>query len=87
MKHESITPGIPVYYASTMFYGFDLASVLVSLHFKNVSSRVQASLLLLYENERLKGPSIKRQSVSWNDVDKYVISQLKQIRKKGKKIV
>jgi molybdopterin-containing oxidoreductase family iron-sulfur binding subunit len=102
IKPESIIPGIPTYYASTMYDGFDLANVLVKTregrpikiepntnapHFKNTSARIQASILSLYDSERLKGPSIKGNSVTWDILDKYVIEKLSDIKSRGKQIV
>lgn len=102
IKPESIIPGLPIYYASTMYDGFDLASVLVktregrpikiepnsnALYFKNTSARIQASILSLYDNERLKGPLIKGKSVTWNLLDKFVLKELRDINSRGKQIV
>lgn len=102
VKPESITPGVPNYYASTMFDGFDLASVLVKTRegrpikiesnesapdFQAPSARVQASLLSLYDHQRLKGPSIKGKPVSWDELDEYVVKQLRKVSESGKQIV
>lgn len=102
IKPESIIPGLPTFYASTMYDGFDLASVLVktregrpikiepntnALHFKNTSARVQASILSLYDSERLKGPLLKGKAVTWDILDKYVIKELRDISSRGKQIV
>ena len=102
VKPDSITPGIPNYYASTMFDGFDLANVLVKTregrpikiepntiapYFHRISARIQASLLSLYDNKRLKEPFIKGKSVSWDTLDNYVTEQLKKVHKNGKQIV
>ncbi|WP_103327725.1 TAT-variant-translocated molybdopterin oxidoreductase [Bacteroidetes bacterium endosymbiont of Geopemphigus sp.] len=102
VKPDSITPGIPNYYASTMFDGFDLASVLVKTregrpikiesntiapYFQSISARIQASLLSLYDDERLKGPAIKGKSVSWDTLDEYVTERLKKVHESGRQIV
>jgi Fe-S-cluster-containing dehydrogenase component len=97
VKPDSITPGLPNYYASTFFDGFDLNSVLVktregrpikiqpntiSKYFSTLSVRTQASILSLYDNDRLKGPYIKKNKSTWLEVDKYVLNILKKIKKK-----
>ncbi|WGH28023.1 MAG: 4Fe-4S dicluster domain-containing protein [Candidatus Bostrichicola ureolyticus] len=102
IKPERIIPGIPTYYATTMFDGFDLCSVLIktregrpikiesnmmSKYFNITSARIQASLLSLYDDERLKDPYINNKKVSWNDIDEYVIKRLKYISQNGKKII
>lgn len=101
-KPDSVTPGIPTYYASTMFDGFDLGSVLVKTregrpikiepnttakYFNTTSARIQASLLSLYDSERLKNPHIQGKKASWEEVDAYVIERLKKVKKGGKQIV
>ncbi|WGH26210.1 MAG: 4Fe-4S dicluster domain-containing protein [Candidatus Bostrichicola ureolyticus] len=102
IKPERIIPGIPTYYASTMFDGFDLCSVLVktregrpikiesnmmSKYFNTTSARIQASLLSLYDDERLKEPYINNKKVSWNDIDEYVMKRLKYNSQNGKQII
>lgn len=102
VKPESITPGIPDYYATTMFDGFDLRSILVKTregrpikiygnnqakYFNTTSARVEASLLSLYDNERLKDPHIYGKKVSWKELDIFVNNKLTNITKNGKQIV
>ncbi|HZD84016.1 MAG TPA: 4Fe-4S dicluster domain-containing protein [Candidatus Angelobacter sp.] len=101
-KPESITIGEPTYYASTMLDGFDLSCVLVKTRegrpiklepnktakiFNKTSARVQASLLSLYDEERLKNPYIRGKRTSWKVLDNYVVEALKNISRKGKQIV
>lgn len=102
VKPDSITPGIPNYYATTMFDGFDLSSVLVKTregrpikidsnntaqYFNTTSARIQASLLSLYDNERLKEPHIYGKKVSWKELDIFINNKLTNIQKNGKQIV
>ena len=70
IRPDQITPGIPNWYASTYFDGYDYCSVLVktrdgrpikiegntlsSVTRGGVSARVQASVLSLYDSGRLK---------------------------------
>ena len=51
-----------------------------------VSARVQASVLSLYDNERLKGPQAGGKASTWADVDKNIKSQLEEIAVKGGQI-
>ncbi|WP_185870553.1 4Fe-4S dicluster domain-containing protein [Blattabacterium cuenoti] len=102
VKPDAITPGIPNYYASTMIDSFDMGSVLVktregrpikiepnltSKYFNTTSSRIQSSILSLYDEERLKSPFINGKKCSWNQVDDYVIQHLKKISLLKKEIV
>ncbi|BAR91819.1 4Fe-4S dicluster domain-containing protein [Blattabacterium cuenoti] len=102
VKPENITPGIPNYYASTMIDSFDIGSVLVktregrpikiepnfySEFFNTTSARIQSSLLSLYDEERLKNPSLKGKKSSWKEIDNYIIQNLKFLSKTKKDII
>ncbi|WP_341662635.1 4Fe-4S dicluster domain-containing protein [Blattabacterium cuenoti] len=102
VKPENITPGIPNYYASTMIDSFDIGSVLVktregrpikiepnfsSEFFHTTSARIQSSLLSLYDEERLKNPSLKGKKSSWKEIDNYIIQNLKYLSKIKKDII
>ncbi|MBI4929838.1 MAG: TAT-variant-translocated molybdopterin oxidoreductase [Bacteroidetes bacterium] len=92
IKPEEITPGIANYYASTYFDGHDYCSVLVKtregrpikiegnkkskISHGGTSARVQASVLSLYDSERLKSPLAKGSEASWNNVDSEISSKL-----------
>jgi molybdopterin-containing oxidoreductase family iron-sulfur binding subunit len=87
-KPEDVEPGIPNWYASTYAEGGDYSSILVktregrpikiegnkmsSLTKGGVSARVHASVLSLYDNEKLKGPKKGSADISWADLDKEV---------------
>ena len=73
VKPHSIIPGIPNYYASTYFDGFDFASVLVKTRegrpikiepnktandLGKTIARAQASVLSLYDNDKIKQPKL-----------------------------
>lgn len=80
---DEIIPGVANYYASTIADGYDFANVLVKTREGRpikierndladgggVNARVQASVLSLYDNNRLKGPKIDGQDVAWQDFD------------------
>ena len=98
-KPEGEFPTIANWYASTYSEGGDYASILVktregrpvkiepntlSKNSNGMSARVQASLLRLYDNEKLRGPKKGDDTkVSWDTVDNEILSQLTQIASKG----
>ena len=98
-KPEGEFPTIANWYASTYSEGGDYASILVrtregrpvkiesnslAKHSFGVSARVHASLLGLYDNEKLRGPKKGEDTkVSWEAVDKDIVDQLTQIAAKG----
>jgi MoCo/4Fe-4S cofactor protein with predicted Tat translocation signal len=98
-KPEGEFPTIANWYASTYAEGGDYASILVktregrpvkiesnslSKASAGVSARVHASLLGLYDNEKLKGPKKGDDTkVSWEAVDKEIVDQLTAISGKG----
>ncbi|TDB63675.1 TAT-variant-translocated molybdopterin oxidoreductase [Arundinibacter roseus] len=98
-KPEGEYPTIANWYASTYAEGGDYASVLVKTRegrpikiepntlsgiSKGVSGRVHASLLSLYDVEKLKGPRKGEDTkVSWEQVDKEIMSQLAQVATSG----
>jgi molybdopterin-containing oxidoreductase family iron-sulfur binding subunit len=89
VKPEDITPGVPNYYASTIYDGHDFASVLVKTREGRpikiepnktaTNARVQASVLSLYDSGRLKNPMKLGDESDWEKVDRQIISQLKKI--------
>jgi molybdopterin-containing oxidoreductase family iron-sulfur binding subunit len=101
-KPEEIDPSVANWYASSYVDGGDYCSVLVktregrpikiegnkysSVTKGGVSARVQASVLSLYDNERLKGPQAGGKASTWADVDKNIKSQLEEIAVKGGQI-
>ena len=97
---DEIVPGVANYYASTIADGFDFANVLVktregrpikierndlSAHSGSVNARVHASVLSLYDNNRLKAPQLAGKDVSWTDFDAAVAGKLNQMQ--GKDVV
>ena len=47
-----------------------------SININGTTARVQASLLTLYDNARLKGPMAKGKAITWKDLDAEVIKAL-----------
>jgi MoCo/4Fe-4S cofactor protein with predicted Tat translocation signal len=98
-KPEGEYPTQANWYASTYAEGGDYASVLVktregrpikieantlSKASSGVSARVHASLLGLYDIEKLKGPAKGQDTkVSWETIDKEIVEQLGAIAAKG----
>lgn len=104
VKPEQITPGVPAWYASSYFDGFDYANILVKTregrpirinpnktakYFGSTNARVQASVLSLYDSDKVRGPLVKGsggfQPLTWSKLDEKVIDQLKSVG--DKKIV
>ncbi|HET6990969.1 MAG TPA: TAT-variant-translocated molybdopterin oxidoreductase [Bacteroidia bacterium] len=97
-RPEEVIPGVANWYASSFFDGHDYASILVKtregrpiklegntlskISMGGTSARVQASLLSLYDSNRVKGPKVKSGSTwtekNWADVDVTIIDKLKQ---------
>lgn len=99
IKPERIIPGKSSYYASTYMDGSDYCSILVkvrdgrpikiegnelsSLTKGGTSARVQASVLSLYDSARMQEPTHIGKPVTWEQLDKEVITQLEQISNSG----
>lgn len=99
-KPEEITPGVANWYASTYFDGRDYSSILVKTREGRpikisgntlskvtngaTNSRIQASVLSLYDSSRLTGPVTQNgESIKWSKVDKEVRANLAAITAKG----
>lgn len=103
VKPEHITPGMPTWYASSYYDGSTFANILVktregrpifikgnknlSTATKALNPRVIASVLSLYDNERLKQPTMNGEAADWSNIDANLKSKLKSISEKGGKIV
>ena len=102
VKPHDIIPGIPNYYASTYFDGFDFASVLVKTRegrpikiepnpaagdLGKTNARAQASVLSLYDNDKVKQPKFEGKDETFDKVDSFVIKGLDEAKASGKKIV
>ncbi|SDI32835.1 prokaryotic molybdopterin-containing oxidoreductase family, iron-sulfur binding subunit [Chryseobacterium taeanense] len=102
VKPHDIIPGIPNYYASTYFDGFDFASVLVKTRegrpikiepnpiagdLGKTSARAQASVLSLYDNDKVKQPKFEGKDETFDKVDSYIIKGLEEANAAGKRIV
>ena len=99
---HDIIPGVPNYYASTYFDGFDFASVLVKTRegrpikiepnpvagdLGKTNARAQASVLSLYDNDKVKQPKLDGKDETFDKVDDFVIKGLEEAKASGKRIV
>ena len=97
---DEIVPGVANYYASTIADGFDFANILVktregrpikierndlSMNNGSVNARVQASVLSLYDKNRLQAPLVGGEEVSWSDFDVAVAQKMNEMT--GKDVV
>ncbi|MEO1052571.1 MAG: TAT-variant-translocated molybdopterin oxidoreductase [Bacteroidota bacterium] len=98
-KPVDVDPGIPNYYASSYISGGDYCSIVVKtregrpikidgnnlspITQGKTSAEVEASVLSLYDDSRLRGPKAGGTSVTWEDLDKQVGGKLDEIAAKG----
>ncbi len=91
-KPEDVEPGIPNYYATTYASGGDYASILVKTREGRpikiegnklsgvtkggVSARIHASVLSLYDNEKLKEPQKGGKATTWAKLDQEIAASL-----------
>ena len=102
VKPHDIIPGVPNYYASTYFDGYDFASVLVKTRegrpikidpnpaagdLGKTNARAQASVLSLYDNDKVKQPKLDGKDETFDKVDDFVIKGLNEAQASGKRIV
>ncbi len=102
VKPDNLVPGIPSYYASTYFDGSDFASILVktregrpikvdpnpqALINGSTNARVQASVLSLYDTQRLKRPVVGGAETTWNALDGKVSEAIRSATASGKSVV
>ncbi len=102
-RPQELTPGVPNYYASTFYDGDEYCSILVKtresrpikiegndlspISKRGTTARVQASVLDLYDDARLKGPLKKGKQTTWKAVDKDIVSALKQLKAENKSVI
>ena len=101
IKPDDVIPGMADHYASSIADGYDFANVLVKVREGRpikiepnkdsvngaTNARVQASVLSLYDNNRLRGPLSKGEATDYATLDKEIIAQLNDAKAKGLKIV
>ena len=102
VQPEQIIPGVANYYATAISNGYDFASFLVktregrpikvesnSLAKANgsINARVQASVLDLYDSQRISGASKLGESISWDTFNNEIGQKLEKIKSSNKQIV
>ncbi|MDG1041274.1 MAG: TAT-variant-translocated molybdopterin oxidoreductase, partial [Flavobacteriaceae bacterium] len=102
VQPEQIIPGVANYYATAIANGYDFASVLIktregrpikvesnSLAKANggINARVQASVLDLYDNQRVAGPQKEGQAISWGELTAEVSQKLEALKGTDKSVV
>ncbi|HEU5148215.1 MAG TPA: TAT-variant-translocated molybdopterin oxidoreductase, partial [Chryseosolibacter sp.] len=101
-KPTDLEASIPNYYASTYTNGGDYCSIVVktregrpikidgnalsSVTRGGMSAQVEASVLSLYDNDRLRGPKANRSRATWEEMDAEIISKLNSIARSGGQI-
>ena len=101
-KPVDVDPSIPNYYASTYVNGGDYCSIVVktregrpikidgnslsSITQGGTNAQVEASVMSLYDNYRLRGPKKGNDSASWEDIDKEVTAKLAEVAAAGGQI-
>ncbi len=89
-RPAEIVPGVANFYASTYYDGNDYGNVLVKtregrpIFIKpnadfgegGINSRINSSVISLYDEERLRGPQVSGAAKTWSQVDKEIASEL-----------
>ena len=102
VKPHEIIPGVPNFYATSYFDGYDFASVLVKTRegrpikiepnpaageLGKTNARAQASILSLYDNDKVKQPKLNGKDETFDQVDDYVLKGLTEAQTNGRRIV
>ena len=102
-RPKELIPGVPNYYASTFYDGDEYCSILVKtregrpikiegnelspISKRGTSARVQASVLNLYDDARLKDPVLNGEKSDWETMDKEIRAKLESFNSEGKEVV
>ncbi len=103
IQPPELIPRKPLFFASTYFDGHDYCSILVKtvdgrpikiegnalsdFNGEATNARIQASVLSLYDDARLKYPQISNSEASWDAIDNDIIRQLGEINSAGGRVV
>ena len=103
IQPPEITPGKALYYASSYYDGHEYSGILVktrdgrpikiegnilsAFNSEGTTARVQASVLSLYDDARLKCPAVLNKPESWEAIDEQIIRELGRINLEGGEIV
>ncbi len=102
-RPQELTPGVANYYASSFFDGNEYCSILVKTRESRpikiegnelspisqsaTTAKVQASVLNLYDDARLKGPLKAGSKTSWKTIDQDITASLNGLKTSNKEIV
>ena len=102
VQPDEIVPGVANYYATSISNGYDFASVLVKTRegrpikvennesaevLGGANARVQASVLSLYDKNRIQGPMANGAPIEWNNLDTAVAARLNALADSDQKVV
>ena len=102
VQPEQIIPGVANYYATTIADGNDFSSILVKTRegrpikiesnrdassFGDANARVHASVLSLYDANRIQGPKISGEYTDWDTMINLVKVSLQNFKDQKKKVV
>ena len=102
VQPEQIRPGIANYYATAIADGFDFGSILIKTRegrpikvennpdapvLGGANARVHASVLSMYDTQRLQGPKANGEEITWNDLHLQVGAKLNALAATGKEVV
>ena len=102
VQPEQIRPGVANYYASAIADGFDFASILIKTRegrpikvesnkdaavLGSANARVHASVLSMYDTQRLQGPQANGAEISWDDFTLQLQAQLEALAASQKRVV
>jgi len=103
IQPPEIIPGKSLYYATSFYDGHEYSGILVktrdgrpikiegnnlsTFNREGTTARVQASILSLYDDARLKYPAADHLHASWDTVDEQIIRELARINSEGGDIV
>lgn len=103
IQPPEITPGKSLYYATSFYDGHEYSGIIVktrdgrpikvegnilsSFNKEGTTARVQASVLSLYDDARLKFPTADHLPVSWDTIDEQIIKDLVKINSEEGEIV
>ncbi len=102
VQPEQIIPGVANYYATAIANGYDFASILIKTREGRpikvesnslakascgINARVQASVLDLYDNQRVVSPQKFGQAISWGELTSEVLQKLEALKGSDKSIV
>jgi Fe-S-cluster-containing dehydrogenase component len=103
IQPPEITPGKSLYYATGYYDGHEYSGILVktrdgrpikiegnalsAFNGEGTTARVQASVLSLYDDARLKYPAVLNKKESWRNIDEKIITELGKINSGGGEVV